>query len=171
MRHNILAECVFVPRRDPVSVSLEAADRSSTKESARVVRNWRRLLLCARERAGEVGAPANGNVQRGGGCHVGAAADHRASVWGEGIRRAPRLLWAGRAARSVSAAALARKAFGGWCGGYGDPYFCRHDFCGGAEGEFCGAVWGGGGWGGGFGLGDWLSLVGRTEHWGHRYDA
>src|SRR6266404_2087724 len=59
MRHNILAECVFVPGRDPVSVSLEAADRSSTQDSARMVRDWRRLLLCARERTGAVGAAAN----------------------------------------------------------------------------------------------------------------
>src|SRR5208337_4727969 len=56
LRHNIPAKRLFVPGRDLVSPSLEAADCDSTEEAARVVGNWRRLRVCAPECAGEVGA-------------------------------------------------------------------------------------------------------------------
>src|SRR5208282_5354131 len=50
LRHNILAERIFVPGRDLVSLPLEAADCGSTEDSARGVGNRRRVQLRTRER-------------------------------------------------------------------------------------------------------------------------
>src|SRR5208337_888586 len=114
LRHNLSAERSVVSGRDLVSLPLEASDCGSAEDAARGVGNRRRVPLREAERTGEVGAAAHWNLQRSGGGHAGAAADHRSSVWRAGIRRAPGLFWAGRFAGSAGAAATAGKAFGGW---------------------------------------------------------
>jgi MFS family permease len=64
------------------------------------------------ERTGKVCAVTHRNIQRCGGGHAGAAADHRPSLWSARIWCAPRLLWTGGTVRSISAARASGKVVG-----------------------------------------------------------